>query len=134
MLAGRAMHSVPAPLDELPLFVRAGAVLALLSADVDTLTEYGAGMPGLVRLADRTDAIHLLAFPRGARTGEFAEHGRWRSEETPGHWTLVVRAERRSQWMLEASLGTLMTPFVPCTVRVNGRPAADERVDVRCGH
>jgi alpha-glucosidase (family GH31 glycosyl hydrolase) len=62
VLAGRAMHSVPAPLDELPLFVRAGAVLALLSADVDTLTEYGAGMPGLVRLADRTDAIHLLAF------------------------------------------------------------------------
>jgi len=100
-------------------------VLALLPADVDTLTDYGAGMPGLVRFADRTDAIHLLAFPRGARTGEFYEHGRWRSDEMPGRWTLAARAERRSQWTLEASLGTLMRPFVPCAVRLNGRPAAD---------
>ena len=33
----------PAPLDELPLLVRAGAVLPLLPADVDTLAPYGRG-------------------------------------------------------------------------------------------
>src|SRR5262249_33574100 len=36
-IAGRTRVTVPAPLDELPLFVRAGAVVPLLPPDVDTL-------------------------------------------------------------------------------------------------
>ena len=43
VLAGRRLAKLPAPLDELPLLIRAGAVLPLLPADVDTLASYGPG-------------------------------------------------------------------------------------------
>src|SRR4029077_9379931 len=61
VIAGGGLRTVPAPLEELPLFVRAGAVLPMLPPDVDTLADYGAGAPGLVRLADRQRSLHLLA-------------------------------------------------------------------------
>jgi alpha-glucosidase (family GH31 glycosyl hydrolase) len=44
-VSGGRRVSVPAPADELPLFVRAGAVLVLLPPDVDTLADYGASSP-----------------------------------------------------------------------------------------
>jgi alpha-glucosidase (family GH31 glycosyl hydrolase) len=135
VLDGGTVRSVPAPLDELPLFARAGAMLVLLAPDVDTLADYGAGAPGLVRLADRVDVLHVLAFPRGDTDGRFFERGRWRSRETPGRWTLRARAEHRSTWTLEASLGTLATPFTPCTASVNGRllPDADWTYEANTG-
>jgi alpha-glucosidase (family GH31 glycosyl hydrolase) len=119
---GGGNHTVPAALDELPLFVRAGAILPLLPPDVDTLTDYGAGTPGLVRLADRAGELHLLAFPRGESAGRIFERGRYRSLESAGRWRLAARAEQRTTWTIEASLGTLAAPFTPCTVIVNGRP------------
>jgi len=126
VLPGGGVHTVPAPLDELPLMVRAGAVLAMLPADVDTLADYGAGAPGLVRLADRQRALQLIAFPRGTSEGRFGKAGRYRSEEASGKWTLTVRAERRSTVTLQATLRTLQAPFVPCTVRVNRRALPDD--------
>ncbi len=51
--------------EDLPIFVRAGAVLELLGADVDTLSSYGKG--NTVRLADRTGRRSLLAWTRKAR-------------------------------------------------------------------
>jgi proline iminopeptidase len=39
LLAGRRVYFLPAALDELPLLVRAGAVIPLLPADVDTLAD-----------------------------------------------------------------------------------------------
>ena len=54
---GRHEETVPAPLDELPLMVRAGAVLPLLPADVDTLAVVRAG----------ADAVPALAPARAAR-------------------------------------------------------------------
>jgi alpha-glucosidase (family GH31 glycosyl hydrolase) len=125
VLEGRELHTVPAPLEELPLFVRAGAVLAMLPPDVDTLADYGAGAPGLVRLADREGALRLLAFPRGTSEGRFGKEGRYRSVESPGRWTLSAWAERSSTVTLQASLRTLRAPFVPCTVRSNGRLLPD---------
>src|SRR5262245_58222628 len=122
---GGAVHTIPAPLEELPLLVRAGAVLAMLPPDVDTLASYGAGAPGLVRLADRDRALQLLAFPRGVSEGRFGTRGRYRSVEGPGSWTLAVRGERRSTLTLQASLRTLQAPFVPCSVEVNRRPLPD---------
>ena len=123
VVAGGGVHVVPAPIDELPLLVRAGAVLAMLPADVDTLADYGAGAPGLVRLADRQSALNLLAFPRGFSEGRFGKSGRYRSIEDSGRWTLLVRAERPSTtMMLQASMRTLETPFEPCSVEVDGRP------------
>ncbi len=121
VLAGGALHTVPAPLDELPLFIRAGAVLAMLPPDVDTLADYGEGAPGLVRLTDRARALDLLAFPRGTSEGRFGRRGRYRSVDQRGKWTLTVRAERRSTVTLQASLRTLATPLHFCTVVVNGR-------------
>jgi alpha-glucosidase (family GH31 glycosyl hydrolase) len=126
VIDGRGLRTVPAPLDELPLLVRAGAVLPMLPPDVDTLADYGAGAPGLVRLADRERSLHLLAFPRGTTEGRFGTRGRYRSVEATGTWTLVVRAERRSTVMLEASMHTLQAPFDPCAVLVNRRPLPDD--------
>jgi hypothetical protein len=125
-IAGGVERTLPAPADELPMLVRAGSVLALLPPDVDTLADYGAGTPGVVRLADRDRALRLLAFPRDRAEGRFLERGRWRSIETPGRWVLTARAERRSSWTIEAALGTLAVPFVPCTVSVNRRRLPDD--------
>jgi hypothetical protein len=122
---GGTSRAVPAPLDEIPLFVRAGAVLALLPPDVDTLAEFGAGAPGLVRAVDRADELRLLVFPRGESTGRFLERGRYRSVEGSGRWELAGRAERPTTWTIEASLATLESPFTPCGVRLNGRRLAD---------
>ena len=127
VVAGGGVHVVPAPIEELPLLVRAGAVLAMLPPDVDTLADYGAGAPGLVRLADRQSALNLLAFPRGFSEGRFGKSGHYRSIEDSGRWTLLVRAERPSTtMMLQASMRTLETTFEPCSVQVNGRPLSTD--------
>lgn len=123
LLRGRATHTLPAPLDELPLLVRAGAVVPLLSADVDTLAPYRA--PGLVNLADREDRLTLLAFPRGRWRGPMFEgEGLASAERRRGGrgWTLRIDGARRRTYSIEASLATLRRPFVPCRVTANGRP------------
>ncbi|HEU4656308.1 MAG TPA: TIM-barrel domain-containing protein [Capillimicrobium sp.] len=117
--AGRRRVTMRAPLDELPLQVRAGAVLPLLPPDVDTLAGYGS-RPGLVKLADRRDDLVLLGFPRGRSAGRFDADGRWRSRERAGSWRLSLRAARTRDVRLQASLGALRDPFVPCSVRVDG--------------
>ena len=88
-----ARRRCPAPLDELPLLARAGAVLRLLPPDVDTLASYGDD-DGLVRLRDRADQLELLAFPRGHSVSRFYDDGRIASIERPGRWTLRVRGNR----------------------------------------
>src|SRR5262245_31922330 len=117
---GRAIE-VPAPLSELPLLVRAGAVLPLLPPDVDTLAPYGDPALGLVSLADRQGELHLLAFPRGDTEARmFGGRDRLRSRERSAGWELAVRGRRRT-YDLDASLATLATPFVPCDVRWENR-------------
>ncbi len=125
VLDGAQHVTVPAPLDELPLFVRAGAILPLLPADVDTLADYG-DAPGLVKLADRIDRMELLAFPRGRSEARLAGSERLRAVEGPGSWELAVRTKKRRTFGIQASLATLEQPFVPCTVTWNGRPLPDE--------
>lgn len=131
VLAEAALHAggqavvVPAPLDELPLLVRAGAVIPLLPADVDTLAPYGAGDPGLVRLNDRPDRLALLAFPRGDATARLFERSeRLRSREVDAGWELTLRGTRTRTWDLQASLAVLGRPIEPCDVFWNGRPLA----------
>ena len=97
--------TVDAPLDEIPLFVRAGAAIPLLGSDVQTLSNYGAGK--VVRLADRAGRRVLLAFPR-----------------TP---TIRVRGARTIRYELRASLGTLAQRFTPVCIRVNGKHLARNR-------
>jgi hypothetical protein len=121
VLAGGREAELDAPVDELPLLVRAGAVLPLLPADVDTLADaYRA--PGVVSLADRRSRLRLIAFPRGRSRSAFGVGGALVSRESRRAWTLVVRGARGRRVALQASLVALRRPgFGPCRVTVDGR-------------
>jgi alpha-glucosidase (family GH31 glycosyl hydrolase) len=121
LLDGEREVRVPAPIEQLPLLVRAGAVIPLLSPDVDTLADYGEGATGVVRLADRRDVLHLLAFPRGRSESAIGVGEAVRSVEGRRWWTLRVDGARRRTYTLQASLGTLRRPFRPCAVTLDGR-------------
>ena len=122
VIAGAQTVNVPAPVEELPILVRAGTVLPLLPPDVDTLADYGAGTPGLVRFADRLDQLELIAFPRGASSARAFRRERYRSLEGTRRWELVFQGTRLRTWRLQASLATLEHPFVPCAVEFDQQP------------
>jgi alpha-glucosidase (family GH31 glycosyl hydrolase) len=126
VVPGAREMTIPAPREELPLLVRAGAVLPLLPPEVDTLADYGDPALGLVSLAARADRAVLLAFPRGSSTATmFSVRETLRSrEERAGGWELVVRGRRRRSYELQASLRTLVRPFTPCAVEWAGQPLA----------
>jgi alpha-glucosidase (family GH31 glycosyl hydrolase) len=124
VIAGGVEGRVDAPLDELPLFVRAGAILPLLPPDVDTLADYGEDVDGLVRLADRRGQRRLLAFPRGSSESAL-DRGRISSREVADGWVLVIEAPT-ARWSISASLATLEQPFVPCAVEWKGERLADD--------
>jgi len=119
--AGHREAVLAAPQDELPLLVRAGSVLPLLPADVDTLSPYGA--PGVTSLHERAGEMRLLAFPRGRGGAAIGPGERVGSAESSGRWTLSIAGRRERRYSVEAALGTLRRPFRPCSVRVDGRPA-----------
>jgi alpha-glucosidase (family GH31 glycosyl hydrolase) len=125
LLGGRRRHSLQALEDQLPLLVRAGAVLPMLPAEVDTLAPYDG--PRLVRLRDRAGRLTLLAFPRGRWSGRFGERGRLRAVEGQGSWSLAINAARGAKYTLRASLGSLRRPFRPRTVRLDGAPLPRRR-------
>jgi sulfoquinovosidase len=127
VLEGRRTVAVPTPPDELPLFVRAGALVPLLPADVDTLADYGDPSRGIVTFDARRDRAALLAFPRGRTEARmFGTGERLRSDEGEAGWELDVRARRRRTWELQASLATLARPFTPCEVAWRGQPLPAE--------
>jgi sulfoquinovosidase len=118
-LKGGRSLSVPAPLEELPLFVRAGGILPLLPHTTETLAGYGAA--STVGLDDVGRQLHLIAFPRGKSKSPFGENGGLRSKERKGSWKLTIRRAKRYRISLEASLTTLRRKLRPCEVRLNGR-------------
>jgi hypothetical protein len=122
VIPGGERISVPAPIDELPLFVRAGALLPLLSPDVATLADYGSASAGTVRLADRADQFYLIAFPRGSSAAEALRGDRMISTEGTHGWELRLRNRRERTWHIQASLATLTAPFTPCSVELDGQP------------
>jgi hypothetical protein len=113
--------TLPAPAEELPLLVRAGAVLPLTSPDVDTLATLGDERT--VALHERRRRLRLVAFPRGTWSGRFygRRDGVLRSVEDRRGWRLTVRSSRRRSVELEAALTTLGRPFAPCGVTLDGR-------------
>ncbi len=126
LLAGRRNVRLQAPLDELPLLVRAGSVIPLLPAGVDTLAPYRG--PGVVRLADRRDRMQLLAFPRGSRGATMGSRGERLVSAEGGHaWALTVRGKRARRYRLQAALSALRHPFAPSRVTLNGRPLPGSR-------
>ena len=115
--------TVPAPLDELPLLARAGAVIPMLSPDGDTLTSHGRA-PGLVHLRDRLNRMQLLAFPRGNSRASIGVGETVRSSESASGWRLAVSGKRERRYAVQASFATLRRPFRPCAVELRGRPLA----------
>jgi hypothetical protein len=122
--------TLPAPLDELPLLARAGTLLALLPPDVDTLAAYGDRAPA-VSLNERKGERVLLAFPRGRSSAALEDGGSLASREGPGSWRLSIRAKRRREWTISASLATLKRPFKPCSVRPTGGRVRAWRYDAK---
>jgi hypothetical protein len=120
LIAGGHEDTLPAPLDEMPLLVRAGAVLPLLPADVDTLASYGPGR-GAVPFKRRRGRLDLIAFPRGKWKGTFFSGERIVSREGRRKLTLRIRGKRRRTYSAQISMRTLRRPFRPCGVRYNRR-------------
>jgi alpha-glucosidase (family GH31 glycosyl hydrolase) len=121
ILKGGREATLPAPLDELPMLARAGALIALAPRDVDTLAD-DLDAPGVVSLADRARSRELLAFPRGRSEAWFDGDERLVSRESRGRWTLDVRGKRTRTWGIAANLATLERPFRPCSVTAGGKP------------
>jgi alpha-glucosidase (family GH31 glycosyl hydrolase) len=130
VLSGPGDATVPAPLEELPLFVRAGSVLPLLPSDVDTLARPGED-PATVGLADRRRRVELLAFPGEDWRGGFNRRGTISSRTGPRAWRLEVTSPKRKQFDLTAALSTTAWAFEPCSVSRNGEriPGADWTYD-----
>jgi alpha-glucosidase (family GH31 glycosyl hydrolase) len=119
ILRGGRELSLPAPLAELPLLARAGTLLPLLPADVDTLASYG-DRERAVSLRERRARRVLLAFPRGRSSARLEDGGVLRSSERRGEWRLSIRSRRTRRWTVEASLATLRRPFRPCAAEATG--------------
>jgi hypothetical protein len=130
LLRGGRSLRLPAPLGELPLLARAGALLALLPPDVDTLAPYG-DRSASVSLGERERRRVLLAFPRGSSSAALEDGGALRSVERPGEWSLTVRSSRARTWEIQASLGTLRNRLRPCRVSASGGRVEGWRFDRR---
>ncbi|MCL2393632.1 MAG: hypothetical protein FWC87_03000 [Acidimicrobiaceae bacterium] len=105
LLAGGRRVDLSAPIEEIPVLVRAGAVLPLLSAEVDTLSSWGTG--DFVHFTERDGVRRLLAFPRGLWSGGLGVDERITSTAGPTGWRLVIEAAAERVYELRADLGYL---------------------------
>lgn len=120
VLRGRQTVTAKAPLATIPLFLRVGAVVPMLTKAVDTLSDYG---DDVVRLADRAGRRTLLAAPsRGRSTGPLGPGETVTSRVSGQSWTLAVSAARSRTYQVRATLAGLGRDFVPCQVRADGAP------------
>ncbi|HWN69202.1 MAG TPA: hypothetical protein VNM90_16295, partial [Haliangium sp.] len=111
--------TLPAPIEEIPMLVEAGAVLVMLAPDVFTLAEHGTADTSIVHLADRNE-VRVMAFPRGTSQGRFFAAGSYTSQERPKAWSLVLAGDAQRSVRLQASLATLAEPFEACSVTLGG--------------
>jgi sulfoquinovosidase len=118
--------TMPAPLEEIPLLIRAGGILPLLPPEVDTLAEHEG--KGLVSLDERRDELHLLAFPRGETSAKYGTNGNISSREKRRSWRFELHGDAR-EFELQASLATLRNGLAPCRVVVDGERLAGKRWD-----
>ena len=105
LLEGGRRVDLPAPLEEIPVLVRAGAVLPLLSAEVDTLSSWGTG--DFVHCSERDGLRRLLAFPRGVWSGGLGVDERITSTAGRTGWRVVIEAAAERLYELRADLGYL---------------------------
>ena len=126
-LRGGRSVAVHAAVDELPLFVREGALLPLLTPDVATLSDHRGGG---VRLADRASRLRILAFPRGRSDAGIYDHEEMRSRLTARDWTLTLSQARTRTVSIEAVL-----PWRACGAGVGVRGGVTHKtVRIRSGN
>lgn len=116
---------VSAPLEEIPLMIRAGALLPMLPPDTETLAGYSpAAHTGL---DDNRSSLHLIALPRGDSSRGLYDTGSMASSENRRGWRLKFNGgmpvDRPFSLDLDASMKVLKRPFVPTGVKINGRSA-----------
>jgi len=92
-LGGGRSVRVRAAIDELPLFVRAGALIPLLEANVDSLYK-----------RTHFDTLRLLAFPRERSQTRLFDSERVQSRLSSRDWTLTLHQTRRRKLQIEAVL------------------------------
>ncbi len=118
VLDGRRHVDVPAPVGQVPLFVRSGAVVPLVSEEVETLSDYGDD--DVVGLDDRSGRT-LLAFPSaGEWQGTLGEGERLTSTVTDESWVLDVAATEGRTYEVQGSLADLDESLVPTRVTADG--------------
>jgi hypothetical protein len=105
---------------EIPLFVRDGAVLGLLSPDVDTLSPYGE-RSSVVSASEREDRRQLLAFPGSPWSGAIGPGQHAYSVAHPQQWVLDIDSDQERKWELSAFLGWRDSPV---EVTVGEEPVA----------
>ena len=120
-MGGGRSRVVAAPLEQVPLMARAGALLPMLPADVETLSPYAA--KDHVGLDDARGELHVIALPRGKSRAGFGERGRLVSREGGRTWSLRVDPGNGTvtKLDLEASMSTLRRSFTPKLVELDGR-------------
>ena len=123
LFTGGRNVTIPAPLQQIPLLVRDGTLLALLPADVATLASYGTG---IIHLKDRLHQFHLLAWPDG-RSATVALGTQLRSNLRASNWTLAI-SRQAAKIDLEAAL-----PWRPSALTWQGHPLPRRTWSYRAG-
>jgi alpha-glucosidase (family GH31 glycosyl hydrolase) len=112
--------TLDAPLDEVPVLVRPGAVLCLLHPVVDTLAPYGESWVRSELVDDRV----LLAFPSRAWSGTLGDGLRASSAVDDTGWVLDVEGGGERRLRIQADLG-LLPAGAPVDVVVHGATSHD---------
>ncbi|HYZ28991.1 MAG TPA: TIM-barrel domain-containing protein [Thermoleophilaceae bacterium] len=115
--------TVEAPQNEIPLLVRAGALIPMLDPAVETLTGYG---DGVVRLGDRAGRMTIVGWPSGTSKTEIGAGETVTVKESRGRLIARVRARRRYRLNLWLSTDLLRRPCKHTHVRhlvIRGRRA-----------
>lgn len=120
VVEGGGTRQRTATLEEVPLYAKAGTILSLLPADVDSLADrYASG--SAVTPSERRGLRRLLAFPDGTSDSEI-EPGEWaRSAVDPdGTWTLTLEGVPTERtYDIGASMRAIGRG-APCEVTIDG--------------
>ena len=130
LLAGGRRGTLAAPVGRLPLLARAGAVVPLLPADVDTLARTRA--PGVVAASPTGATSSCSPFRAGAAPASASTAACARARAAA-----AGRSPSRpagAAFTVQAGLSALRRPFRPRTVLLDGRPLPSRwRFDARRG-
>jgi alpha-glucosidase len=111
----KGQATLAAPLDEVPILVRPGALLSLLPPEIDTLAPYGETVRHVDDITDRV----LLAFPSASWSGRLGPGLTATSTVADSEWLLDVATDTDRRVRVEADLA-LLPGGAPHDVDVRG--------------